>query len=96
MKNITAPLPLSESVILDIDLDYFSCMDYPWTSLPDRKIEICQTTYERLLANKYHALWLNSDDVSLYHEDERYYLLADAQLAPNQSKREKKGNFRIK
>lgn len=87
MIAMTKPFPASESLILDIDIDYFSCMRSPWTTLADSTVEITPAAYDRLRADKYHALRLNAmtnvGDLKLYHEGGKYYLRVDKQYYPS-------------
>jgi hypothetical protein len=79
IKTIADELPALEAVVLDIDLDYFSCVkEHPWQNMGASRIEITPAEYERFTANKYHPLRLNGGGVKAHREDGRYYLLVKA------------------
>jgi hypothetical protein len=74
----TLPTP-PETVVLDIDLDYFSCAkEYPWQNMGSSRVEITEAEYERITTNKYHPLRLSAGGVKVHRENGRYYLLVNA------------------
>ncbi len=70
IANTEHPITTATNAVLDIDLDYFSCIKVPPT---DINIEITEEEYYRIKADKYHPLRL-SQKVSLAKEKSRFYL----------------------
>lgn len=52
-QSTTDPVPASESLVLDIDLDFFSCEDA--VNL-EQKLEVTQAEYEKFQEDRYHFL----------------------------------------
>jgi hypothetical protein len=65
-------------VVLDIDLDFFSCMADPLDSPLPRQIEITREEYDRFNADKYHFLRLHFNRFRVKKECHRYYLFVEA------------------
>ncbi len=68
--NTEHPVTTATNVVLDIDLDYFSCIEQP---LVEINIEITEDEYYRIKDNKYHPLRL-SHKISLAKENARFYM----------------------
>lgn len=63
-----------QPIVLDIDLDYFSCNKSP--DYVDNEIEITQAAYEQFLTNRYHFLRIApGSKASVEHRDGRFFLL---------------------
>jgi hypothetical protein len=65
--------PASQSVVLDIDLDYFSCnpIEYQYKG----KLEVTKEQYDSFNKDKYHFLRLyHGNRIKTQIEDEKYYL----------------------
>ncbi len=64
-------LPFKRKVVLDIDLDYFSCIDFP---IEDIKIEITEDEYNLFRSDKYHRLnYITNTKIEPYSENGKYY-----------------------
>lgn len=71
-QALDAPLPPLRQVVLDIDLDYFSCEDA--VNLV-QKLEITRSEYERYRNDRYHFLRVGQGSrIRVQQEGERYYL----------------------
>ncbi len=66
-------LPATRNVVLDIDLDYFSCTGNP-NELNEISVEITATQYADYLANPYHRTQYIGPRVSVEQVDGHYYL----------------------
>lgn len=67
-------------VVLDIDLDYFSCEDAVNLS---QKLEISRREYEAFQSNRYHFLRINQGSrIKMQEEDGRYFLYLKHYLEP--------------
>jgi hypothetical protein len=79
-QAVDAPLPAMRQVVLDVDLDYFSCEDA--VNLV-QKLEITRAEYERYRNDRYHFLRVGQGSrIRVQQEGERYYLyLRDYQQA---------------
>lgn len=65
-------LPPLEAVVLDIDLDYFSCEDA--VNLP-QKLEVSSEEYEKFQTDRYHFLRINQGSrIKMQEEDGKYFL----------------------
>lgn len=65
-------LPALDSVILDIDLDYFSCEDA--VNLP-QKLEVSADEYAKFQTDRYHFLRINQGSrIKMQEEDGKYFL----------------------
>ena len=79
LKTVNDPLPDKDGVVLDIDLDYFSCDKQHQTgNLGHNRIEISQEEYEHFTTDRYHPLRINVGGVTAQVEQGRYYLLINA------------------
>jgi hypothetical protein len=68
----TDKLPAMERVVLDIDLDYFSCADA--VNLP-QKLEVTHDEYEKFKTDRYHFLRINQGSrIKMEEEDGKYFL----------------------
>lgn len=66
-------MPSLKKVILDIDLDYFSCVRNPRVS-NETKIEITKDEYDSFILNRYHRLnYLGLTKVEAICEEEKCY-----------------------
>jgi hypothetical protein len=71
-QTTTDVLPAMDKVILDIDLDYFSCEDA--VNLP-QKLEVSPEEYVRFQTDRYHFLRINQGSrIKMQEEDGRYFL----------------------
>jgi hypothetical protein len=62
-----------QAIVLDIDLDYFSCNSYP--ELPFHEIEVTADTFHEFNGNRYHFLRLPpGEKVSATRRGNKYYL----------------------
>ncbi len=68
--NTEHPITTAKSTVLDIDLDFFSCIRKPPV---DINIEITEEEYYRIKGDKYHPLRL-SNKISLAKEHAGFYL----------------------
>lgn len=65
-------LPLMDKVVLDIDLDYFSCEDA--VNLP-QKLEVSPEEYAKFQTDRYHFLRINQGSrIKMQKEDGKYFL----------------------
>ena len=65
-------LPILENVVLDIDLDYFSCVQNPLEE--QLKIEITKEEYQSFITNKYHRIrYFDFGRVDVEMNDNKYY-----------------------
>jgi hypothetical protein len=65
-------LPVLDAVILDIDLDYFSCEDA--VNLPQR-LEVSPHEYKKFQTDRYHFLRINQGSrIKMQEEDGKYFL----------------------
>ncbi len=68
----TDALPTLTDVVLDIDLDYFSCEDA--VNLP-QKLEVSPDEYEKFQTDRYHFLRINQGSrIKMQEEEGRYFL----------------------
>lgn len=68
-------MPPAKKVILDIDLDYFSCVGDP-TVMKEIYVEITKSEYDNLNNNKYHPLnFLGIRKIETEAKDNKYYLV---------------------
>ena len=68
-------IPIGLDVVLDIDLDYFSCSGDP-NVLKEIYIEITQAEFESFVRDKYHRLnYLGPKIDSLINEGKYYYII---------------------
>jgi hypothetical protein len=76
-----APMSTEESlktdqpIVLDIDLDYFCCNEYP--RLPVQELETTRTVYEEFHGNPYHFLHFAMGKISVVARDGKYFLIYD-------------------
>lgn len=63
-----------QDIVLDIDLDYFSCTGQP-NKQQELWIEISQDEFERFRSNRYHPLQFRFSRVELAMKEEKYYYL---------------------
>lgn len=71
-QTATDVLPAMDNVILDIDLDYFSCEDA--VNLP-QKLEVSPEEYARFQTDRYHFLRINQGSrIKMQEEDGKYFL----------------------
>ena len=78
IKTIAGQLSASEPLVLDIDLDYFSCAkEHFWQNLGSGRVEITAAEYERIATDKYHLLRSIASGVRVQQENGRYYLLVN-------------------
>jgi hypothetical protein len=67
-------LATEQPIVLDIDLDYFCCNEYPLASF--REVEITHQSFDEFQANPYHVLRMSpAMKVSAIRRAGRYYLL---------------------
>jgi hypothetical protein len=79
LKTVNDSLPDKEAVVLDIDLDYFSCdKQYQSGNLGHHCIEVTQEEYNRFTTDRYHPLRINVGGVTAHVDQNRYYLLVNA------------------
>ncbi|WP_097004342.1 UPF0489 family protein [Lacrimispora amygdalina] len=74
-----------DNLILDIDLDYFSCSGDP-KQLGCVRVEITKNEYDGFMNNKYHPVnYINLPRIDAIKQDERYfYIINDFQVTlPN-------------
>ncbi|MGA2019011.1 MAG: UPF0489 family protein [Candidatus Sulfotelmatobacter sp.] len=64
-----------QPVVVDIDLDYFCCNEYP--QLPVLEVETTKAEYERFTHDPYHFLRIQCGKVSVIARDERYFFVYD-------------------
>lgn len=68
-------IPDKKNVVLDIDLDYFSCSGNP-NELEEIYIEITKKEFQSFKQNKYHRLnYVGIGRIEAVHKDKRYYYL---------------------
>jgi hypothetical protein len=66
-------LPFCKKVVLDIDLDYFSCSGDP-NELKEIYVEITQDEYSKFLSNPYSRLnYAGINRIEAIKKDDRYY-----------------------
>ena len=64
----------AEHLVLDIDMDYFCCNDFP--ILTNRQVEITAASYEEFHRNRYHFLRISPGaKVSAVEREGRYWLI---------------------
>jgi hypothetical protein len=74
LKTVNDPLPGTDAVVLDIDLDYFSCdKQYQAGNLGQHCIEITPEEYDRFTTDRYHPLRINVSGVTTRIEQNRYW-----------------------
>jgi hypothetical protein len=79
LKTVYDEFSSGPALVLDIDLDYFSCeKEQAWESPHGSRVEISQAEYERFNADRYHPLRINFGGVKSQVEQGRYYLLVNA------------------
>jgi hypothetical protein len=77
-------LRTDQPMVLDIDLDYFHCNDYP--DYGDRSIEITRESYDQFVSDRYHFLRIApGSDVAAEHRDGKYYLRFNQYPHPRES-----------
>ena len=65
----------NKDILLDIDLDYFSCIDNPFSE-KEVMIEITKEEYEEFINNKYHFLnFLVNKIEAIKYKNEYYYVI---------------------
>lgn len=79
LRTVKDEFPYKEAVVLDIDLDYFSCdKQHRWEGGRSSQVEITKEEYERFTTDRYHPLRINVGGVKVRRENGRYYLLVNA------------------
>lgn len=74
--NTEHPIYPASKQVLDIDLDYFSCIKKPPINI---NIEITEEEYHKIIADKYHPLRL-VNKIGLTKENNRFYLRHQSQI----------------
>jgi len=78
LRTVADELPGKEAVILDIDLDYFSCnRQQGLGDLTRTRVEVTAAEFNNFTANRYHPLRININGVKARQENGRYYLLVN-------------------
>ena len=68
-------LPSNKEVVLDIDLDYFSCSGNP-NELQEIIIEITSSEYEHFIKDPYHRLnFIGLYNIEAIQRDDKYYYI---------------------
>jgi len=80
--NTEHPFSTASKQVLDIDLDYFSCIKEPPTNI---NIEITENEFNKIRADKYHPLRLRYK-VLLIKEDSRFYLRRQSPILISETK----------
>lgn len=68
-------LKTDQPIVLDIDLDYFCCNEYP--RLPVQEVETTRSVYEEFHHNPYHFLHFAIGKISVVARAGRYFLVYD-------------------
>ena len=78
-------LPTLQNVVLDIDLDYFSCANRQSSV---RRIEVAKAEFESFRSNRYHFLRISQGNrVAMIEDDGRYFLRLDGRGGNSQPRR---------
>ena len=64
--------PLDTPYLLDIDLDYFSCVQNPY-ELNEIEVEISESEYENFINNPYHKLHFITSRIETKVQDGKFY-----------------------
>jgi hypothetical protein len=81
-------IPSNQKVLLDIDLDYFSCSGNP-NELEEIHIKITKDEYESFIANKYHRLrYCGFGKIDVLEKDKNYFYVVNnyAEIYPTDTK----------
>lgn len=72
VRTVEDPLPAAGPIVLDIDLDYFSCED---AVNQVQRVEVTRDEFESFANDRYHFLRITQGSrLRVSHEDGRYYL----------------------
>ncbi|MFC1975628.1 UPF0489 family protein [Chloroflexota bacterium] len=78
LKTINDELADKNAVVLDIDLDYFSCNRLHGVGeLRSTKVEVTKAEFDKFTTNIYHPLRVSIGGVKAKTENGRYYLLVN-------------------